>query len=77
MKTRYKFIHFKKFGIRGEWACLNNKTKDVMGVVGFYKFWKQYTIDFHEQCVFNNQCLRDIADFLDQLNKERKQDEKV
>ena len=69
MKTRYKFIHFRQARQDGVWFCFNNNNGDSMGVVEFYKRWKQYVIDFGEGCVFKNQCLKDIADFLEQLNK--------
>ncbi len=36
-----------------------------MLVVEFYKPWKQHIVQFNDGCVFNNQCLIDIADFLE------------
>lgn len=70
MKSRYKYIHFENV-LKGHWYCYNNKTDDDLGCATYYEPWKQWVIDFTDaqDCVFNNQCLRDIADFLDQLNK--------
>ena len=71
MKTKYKFVHFEALPAgthRQKWACLNDRTNDILGVIEYYPYWEQYVIDFKEGCVFNNQCLRDIADFLTQLN---------
>jgi len=68
MKTRYKYIHFDDVQDCG-WYCYNNRNDDSLGCVTFYPIWKQWVIDFRPDMVFNNQCLRDIADFLDQLNK--------
>jgi len=72
MKTEYKYISFKltdgKDNKKGA-LCLNKKTGTVLGYIEYYKLWKQYAIEFLEDCVFNNSCLLDIADFLGQLNK--------
>lgn len=50
----------------------NIKTGAAMGAVSYYAPWKQFVIEFVEDCVFNNQCLKDITDFLEQLNREQK-----
>ena len=76
LKTRYKFIHFyealsvhtKKYS----WICHNNKNGSALGAVEFYRLWNQYIIEFNNDCVFNSQCLKDIADFLEQLNRRAK-----
>ena len=72
MKTKYKHIQFEKAppGLGWIWSCYNNKTNELLGDIDYYKSWRQYVIEFQSGCVFNNQCLRDIADFLDQINKE-------
>ena len=74
MKTRYKFIHFNPVagGYGKDWVCRNNKTDDLLGYIEFYERWKQFVISFIDNTIFNNQCLRDIAEFLDQLNSEYK-----
>ena len=76
LKTRYKFIHFcKALPVHTSlilWVCHNNRDKHVLGIIEFYKPWKQHIIDFRGDNVFNNQCLRDIADFLEQLNRRAK-----
>lgn len=71
MKTEYKYIKFtfvdskdhKKGG-----ACINKKTTSILGYWDYYIPWKQYVIEFLEDCVFNSTYLQDIADFLNQLN---------
>ena len=75
LKTRYKYIQFvelPKKPLDILWQCLNNRSKEPLGVITFYKPWKQHVIQFNDGCVFNNQCLKDIADFLEQLNKRPK-----
>ena len=69
MKTKYKYIHFEEVGEVAGWLCLNNKSNDLLGTVTYYTQWQQYVIQFERECIFNNQCLLDIADFLKQLKK--------
>ena len=58
MKTRFKFINFDEV-IKNEWTCFTNKGNDILGAVTFY-------IDG----VFSADCLRDIAEFMEGLNKQ-------
>ena len=70
MKTKYKFIHFQEYKKEGKaYTIHNNKSGIAMGAVFYYTVWKQFVVEFVEDCVFNNQCLLDIADFLRQLNE--------
>ncbi len=74
MKTKYKFIHFNKCPDGSQWDYIlhNNKTNDILGFIFYYPQWKQSVIEFEEKCVFNNQCLFDITNFLHQLNEAKK-----
>ena len=69
MKTRYRFIHFVQSS-NGPWACHNNKTGDLLGVVHFYHLWRQHVWrQSGPEGVFSADCLQDIADFIGQLDK--------
>jgi len=74
LKTDYKYIRFKLVDVedykKGA-ECVNKKSGVLLGYVEYYKSWKQYVIEFLEDCVFNASCLKDIADFLSQLNKDK------
>ncbi len=73
MKTRYKYIYFEEVAPKADrWECNNKKTKKVMGVIEYWQGWGQYIIEFKEGYVFSIDCLNDIADFLGQLNKNKK-----
>ena len=64
-----KYIEFDKYTNRC-YVIRNKKSRDWLGDIEYYKPWKQYCVTcFYSGAVFNNQCLRDIADFLDELNK--------
>ena len=69
MKTKYKFIWFEPTTLTCVWNCVNNKAKTYLGVVSFYKPWKRYVFNAeNERCVFSQDCLEDIIDFMKQLN---------
>ena len=72
LKTKYKFIHFIEGNADTKWKCCNNRDYSILGTIEYYPRWKQYVIEFTERCVFNNQCLKDIADFLKDLNRRAK-----
>ena len=47
--------------------------EEELGLIEWYGPWRQYTIDFTCNCTFNSGCLRDIAAYLDKLNREQRQ----
>ena len=68
MKTKYKHIHFVEKTFKGgvsAWVCLNNKSGEALGGASYYPRWRKYVMEFSEEAVFDESCLRDIADFLD------------
>lgn len=68
MKTKYRFIHFEQTILKGFWNCINNKSKTVLGVVSYYKPWKQYVFNAEDASnIFSQDCLADIIDFMKQL----------
>ena len=69
MKTRYEYVHFERIKATRDWLCRNNQSKAIIGYVTWYRQWKQYVFEGREGCVFSASCLRDVADFLDQLEK--------
>jgi hypothetical protein len=67
---KYKFItiHWvneEMFEKHPVYRIINNKSGDQIGILSFYKPWKQYVFSSREECVFNNSCLRDVLDFLE------------
>ncbi len=67
---KYKFITIRQEGqeiFEGKpvFRIFNNKTAGQLGVLSYYKPWKQYVFSSMEECVFNNSCLRDVLDFLE------------
>ena len=76
MKTKYKYIHFKKMeetlpDKNGRWIynIINNNSKTILGDVFYYYKWKQYVFtQAEENMIFNKSCLLDIIDFINQLS---------
>ena len=75
MMEKYKFITIKQ--VDGElfeknpvYRIFNNKGITQLGILSFYKPWKQYVFSSQPDCVFNNSCLRDVLDFME--NKVKK-----
>jgi len=77
MKTQYQYIHFdKKFNLAKTtiWACVNNNGGYELGEVKWSPGWRQYCyFPLHpNKSVYSSGCLKDIADFIEQLMAERK-----
>jgi len=76
MKTKYKYIEFFKQESWMQpgyiWRCNNHKMA-FLGEVTYCVEWKEWEFCPTPNKGFTIVCLRDIADFLDQLNKEKPQ----
>lgn len=76
LKMKYKFIQFKDTGkeMNGKpiFECANrDETHSVsLGVVYYYPGWKKHVFSAERYRIFDATCLRDIQDFLNQLDKE-------
>ena len=67
-KYKYIFIEQKNgemFEGRPVYRIYNNRSKNQLGFISFYKQWKEYVFSSSDECVFNNSCLRDVLDFMD------------
>ena len=76
MKTEYRHIRFVKATIlvhgKDVWRCINKQGEELCDV-SYYPKWKKYVDDREPGMCFDSSCLRDLADFMDQLqtNKEK------
>lgn len=66
-------MSYIKFVLR-EQGCLKRKTEqfdvvntrgDNLGVIGFYPKWRKFVFEAQPNTVFDADCYREIADFLD------------
>lgn len=74
MKDHYQYIHFVKVAEKPKTAvyhCLNNSTDDKLGEVYWYPAWRQYCYFPSAYAVYSAGCLKDIQDFIEQLERAR------
>jgi len=67
---KYKFITIQQVGSeifegRPVYRIFNNRSNDQIGILSFYKPWKQYVFSSQPECVFNNSCLKDVLNFIE------------
>ncbi len=72
METRrYKFITIRRgdedevFEKHPVYRIYANRGGDQLGIVSWYRPWKEYVFSSKEDCVFNNSRLRDVLDFIE------------
>ena len=65
---KYKYISIVKNGLfenKPQYKIENNKSKNILGILFYYKKWKQYVFtQYNKDIIFNNSCLLDIVDFI-------------
>lgn len=69
---KYKYLTIDQ--VNGElflgkpvYRIFNNRNWDQLGIISYYKPWKQYVFSSIKECVFNNSCLRDVLSFMEGL----------
>ena len=77
MKTVYQYIEFVDIKHNPKttiYSCVNRKSGGVLCYVLYYPAWRQYVMqtDPNHGSVFNNTCLADIQNFIEQCNAELK-----
>lgn len=79
MKREYKYITIEPrtdeltYDGKTAYQIVENKTKNILGILYWYKPWKEYVFtQWAERIIFNDGCLTDIVDFL-KLLKQQKQ----
>lgn len=69
---KYKFIIIRQvaeevFNKKPVYRIFNNRSGDQLGILSYYKPWKEYVFLSREECVFNNTCMRDVLDFIENV----------
>ena len=65
-EKKYKYISIRNSEKYPKvYHIINNRSQESLGVIYYYPYWKQWVVDFCMDCVFNNACLRDILDFME------------
>ena len=55
------------------WVVLPNDGGYALGSIGFYPRWRKYCYFAARSTIFEQDCLRDIADFIEDQTKEHRQ----
>lgn len=73
MNKKYRFITIEEIGFeehgKPTYHILNNKSADLLGEIFYYPQWRQFVCQFRQIAVFNQECLLNIIDFIDSLQK--------
>lgn len=63
-----KFLTFKKAEAPLEEYVVKDKQDNDIGYIFFYNRWKRWVFEpVHDNLVFDAECLRDIASFMEKL----------
>jgi len=68
-EMKYKYITIRQengemFEGRPVYRIFNNRSVAQLGIISFYRPWKQYVFSSQPECIFNASCLRDVLDFI-------------
>jgi hypothetical protein len=69
---KYKYITIRQdygevFDGKAVFRIYNNKSGSQLGILSYYKPWRQYVFSSQPECVFNNSCLKDVIDFIENI----------
>lgn len=84
MKTEYNYIHFfhvgkSKSGKTDIYHCFNSDNGVYLGLISYYAGWYKYVFEPNREfkIIFENKCLRDIAEFTELLSKMQRDKRKL
>ena len=71
LKTEGKYIDFRLHGISPSgktktWKVQNRETLEILGTIEWFGRWRKYTFAPKPDMVFEETCLRDISEFIQQ-----------
>jgi len=69
---KYKYITIlqedgETFNGKPIYRITNNRSKAELGIIYYYPTWKEYVFLANQGCVFNNSCLADVLDFINEV----------
>ena len=75
--TEGTYIRFVAYGIRpgqktSRWGVETKGDEDFLGEVKWFGRWRQYAFFPAPDCVFEQMCMREIGDFIEERMRERK-----
>ena len=76
MKTEFKYIRFDLLRSTNKtsiWSCKNIRFNYELGIIKWYGPWREYCFFPITNTIFSDECLLAIVEFLESLEKERRQ----
>ena len=70
MKTEFEHIYFEEVTPNTTWLCISKTDKSTLGYVQKYPPWKNRWVFSPGPLVFLSDCLYDLAEFLDSVNRQ-------
>lgn len=80
VNTSFKWIRFDQIPYSGKtkkYRCVNKEFGSEIGIVMWYGAFRKYSFLPNPNMVFESQCLKDIASFLESLMLERKTEKEL
>ena len=71
-KSWLEFTVIEDTGKTKKWSVTNKSTRVFVGQVKWYGGWRRYAFFTDADMLFDADCLREIADFLEQQMNDRK-----
>jgi len=72
LRDGFEYVHFVSKAANVNkifWSCRDNKTDMEIGVIGQFKPWKRYAIEFTPKSIFSSYCLAEIQTFMKTLQE--------
>ena len=76
IESKWIWFRFDGMSLSGKTKLFSVMTKgddESLGTIRWYGHWRKYVFYPHVMTIYEQDCLRDIAAFLDELIQERKQ----
>jgi hypothetical protein len=73
MIPNIEFIELEKVGKTRRFGVISKHTNERLGNIVFYGGWRQFVFEPLPNTRFSNECLKEIANFEEELTKEWKQ----
>lgn len=78
MDSKYlDFVWWKFTGKTEIYQIVSKHHSNVLGEIKWFGRWRQYCFFPYKETVFNNQCMKDICKFIDDLMLQRKEQSAV
>lgn len=65
MKTYIDFYEIESKGKTKKWTILNKDNSSNLGYISWYGAWRRYCFFPNQLTIFEQTCLRDIANFIE------------